>query len=527
MVKAGEIAIEAPLQGTGTVKAGDVRTVKSGAARASAEEAMQAQDMGARGMGAQEMAALDSDSLTATWDVIRTGLRRDIGARLFDQWLRHLSLGDFCVPTGTLELTAPSEFAANFISSNYGTRLALAWRTQNAGVSEVRVVRRSGAARTLAIVQSSAQSDALSDGKRTGTPATISNGPPAVATTAAMPADGFRPRHDFASFVTDESNRLAFSASQGLAAVTQPMFNPLFIHGGTGQGKTHLLHAIAGAFAQHSPNQSVLYMSAERFMMEFVNAIRANDTMAFKARLRAARLLLIDDIQFIAGKGPTQEEFLHTINDLIDSGARIAIAADRAPQAIEGVDKRILSRLAGGLVADIQPAGLELRLSILRARRAATGTTAVSDEVIDMLARSIRSNIRELEGAFNKLIAYSQLMGRAVTADMAQTVLADSLRANARRITIDEIQRACAAHYRIDTSEMRSARRARAVARPRQVAMYLAKKLTPRSLPEIGRIFGGRDHSTVIHAVRTIEALRKENADIDQDIRTLQSQLEG
>ncbi|MET0137698.1 MAG: chromosomal replication initiator protein DnaA, partial [Sphingobium sp.] len=284
---------------------------------------------------------------------------------------------------------------------------------------------------------------------------------------------------------------------------------------------------IAAAFAEHSPGASILYMSAERFMTEFVNAIRANDTMAFKARLRAARLLLIDDIQFIAGKGPTQEEFLHTINDLIDSGARIAIAADRAPQAIEGVDKRILSRLAGGLVADIQPAGLELRLAILRARRASTGTNAVGDEVIELLARSIRSNIRELEGAFNKLIAYSQLMGRAVTTDMAQTVLADSLRANARRITIDEIQRACAAHYRIDTAEMRSARRARAVARPRQVAMYLAKKLTPRSLPEIGRIFGGRDHSTVIHAVRTIEALRKENADIDQDIRTLQSQLEG
>ncbi|HEX7821803.1 MAG TPA: chromosomal replication initiator protein DnaA [Sphingobium sp.] len=471
-------------------------------------------------------AALDSSALDSTWEVIRTGLRRDIGARLFDQWLRQLSLGTFCAPTGTLELAAPSEFAANFVSSNYGARLALAWRTQNAGVSEVRVVRRVGAARTLALAAStpSASRGATSgDGVHDAADDTT----PVVATTAAIPADGFRPRHDFTSFVADESNRLAFSASQGLAAVTQPMFNPLFIHGGTGQGKTHLLHAIAGAFARHSPNQSVLYMSAERFMMEFVNAIRANDTMAFKARLRAARLLLIDDIQFIAGKGPTQEEFLHTINDLIDSGARIAIAADRAPQAIEGVDKRILSRLAGGLVADIQPAGLELRIAILRARRASTGSTAVGDEVIDLLARSIRSNIRELEGAFNKLIAYSQLMGRAVTADMAQTVLADSLRANARRITIDEIQRACAAHYRIDTSEMRSARRARAVARPRQVAMYLAKKLTPRSLPEIGRIFGGRDHSTVIHAVRTIEALRKENADIDQDIRTLQSQLEG
>lgn len=505
MVKAGEMTKGAPLHATDTT---GVRTAEVGSHAADLPK----QDSEVDGA----MAA----TLVSTWDLIRTGLRRDIGARLFDQWLRHLSLGSFCAPTGTLELAAPSEFAANFIASNYGTRLALAWRTHSVGVSEVRVVRRAGAARTLALVNAPVPSSGTTGDSGQDSTA-------AVATSAAMPPEGFRPRHDFASFVTDESNRLAFSASQGLAALTQPMFNPLFIHGGTGQGKTHLLHAIAAAFAEHSPNQSVLYMSAERFMMEFVNAIRANDTMAFKARLRAARLLLIDDIQFIAGKGPTQEEFLHTINDLIDSGARIAIAADRAPQAIEGVDKRILSRLAGGLVADIQPAGLELRLAILRARRASTGSTAVSDEVIDMLARSIRSNIRELEGAFNKLIAYSQLMGRAVTTEMAQTVLADSLRANARRITIDEIQRACAAHYRIDTSEMRSARRARAVARPRQVAMYLAKKLTPRSLPEIGRIFGGRDHSTVIHAVRTIEALRKENADIDQDIRTLQSQLEG
>ncbi|HEX7871962.1 MAG TPA: chromosomal replication initiator protein DnaA [Sphingobium sp.] len=467
------------------------------------------------------MQADDAARLNGAWDAIRTGLRRDVGARLFDQWLRQLALGDFCAPTGTLDLAAPSEFAANFAASNYGARLTLAWRAQDVGVSEVRVVRRAGAARSLALVATSDTSTANTTPADQGADAAV------LAAPASAPTDGFRPRHDFSSFVVDESNRLAFSAAQGLAAPTQPMFNPLFIHGATGQGKTHLLHAIAAAFALHSPGASILYMSAERFMMEFVSAIRAGDTMSFKGRLRAARLLLIDDIQFIAGKGPTQEEFLHTINDLIDSGARIAIVADRAPQAIEGVDKRILSRLAGGLVADIQPAGLELRLAILRARRASTGSSAVGDEVIELLARSIRSNIRELEGAFNKLVAYSQLMGRAVTIDMAQTVLADSLRANSRRITIDEIQRACAAHYRIDTAEMRSARRARAVARPRQVAMYLAKKLTPRSLPEIGRIFGGRDHSTVIHAVRTIEALRKENADIDQDIRTLQSQLEG
>jgi chromosomal replication initiator protein len=312
-----------------------------------------------------------------------------------------------------------------------------------------------------------------------------------------------------------------------MAALEAPRFNLLFIHGGTGQGKTHLLHAIADAYLSHSPAAAIIYMSAEKFMMEFVNAMRANDTMAFKARLRAARLLLIDDIQFIAGKGSTQEEFLHTINDLVESGARIVISADRAPQSLDSVDPRILSRLAGGLVADIQPADIDLRLSILEAKRSVAGDPPVPDAVIDFLARAIRSNVRELEGAFNKLVAYGQLTGRRIDLEFAQSMLADAVRANARRITVDEIQKACAAHYRIDPAEMRSKRRARAVARPRQIAMYLSKKMTPRSLPEIGRIFGGRDHSTVIHAIRTIEALRRDHADIDADIRALQRKLEG
>lgn len=453
-------------------------------------------------------------ALAAAWETVRGDLRKDVGARLFDQWLRPLQLGAFCDTTGTLDLIAASDFAADFVTNNFGTRLTLAWRQYPVGVVEVRVTRGASGRFALATREAARLEP-------------VNASPAASAAQVKSPSDSFRPRHGFDGFVVDDSNRLAYTAAVRLAAPEAPMFNPLFIHGPTGLGKTHLLHAIGGAFAEHSPQEAVLYMSAERFMLEFVNAIRAKDTLAFKTRLRAARLLLIDDIQFIAGKGPTQEEFLHTLNELINTGARIAIVADRAPQDIDGMDKRVLSRLAGGLVADIQPASMELRLDILRARRESTGAVTVGDDVLVLLARSICSNIRELEGAFNKLIAYSQLIGRAVSIEMAQNVLADSMRANARRITIDEIQRACAAHYRIDLSEMRSARRARAVARPRQVAMYLAKKLTPRSLPEIGRIFGGRDHSTVIHAVRKIESLRKENADLDSDIRTLQRQLAG
>ncbi len=445
--------------------------------------------------------------LEAAWAAIRAGLRRDIGARMFDQWLKPVRLGDYCPESQTLDLLVATDFSANFVSGQFGDRLRMAWRAANVGVREVRLHRAADATgpRLLEVVR---------------VESTVAPAPQPVASN-------FQPRHAFADFVTGDSNRLACSAALAMAGEAEPRFSPLFIHGGTGQGKTHLLHAIARAFSDHSPAAPVLYMSAERFMVEFVNAMRANETMAFKAKLRAARLLLIDDIQFIAGKGSTQEEFLHTINDLIDSGARIVVTADRPPQRLESIDARILSRLAGGLVADILPADLDLRLAILEAKRAVAGDPPVPDAVIDFLARSIRSNVRELEGAFNKLVAYGQLTGRAIDLDFAQGMLADAVRANARRITVDEIQKLCAAHYKIDASEMRSKRRARAVARPRQVAMYLAKKMTPRSLPEIGRIFGGRDHSTVIHAVRTIEGLRESNPDIDADVRALLRQLEG
>ncbi len=464
--------------------------------------------------------APDRSDLETAWASIRTGLRRDIGARLFDQWLRPVGLGGFCAVSGTLDLEASSDFSANYVSSNFASRISLAWRAARVGVQDVRIVKASGVVGSVGVIAPRVEE------------AQTAAEPSVVAASAAAPRGRrFEPRHDFASFMTDDSNELAFSAARAMAAAARPRFNPLFIHGATGQGKTHLLHAIAKAYSDTvgpgAAGDAILYMSAERFMMEFVAAIRANDTMSFKARLRAARMLLIDDIQFIAGKGPTQEEFLHTLNDLIDSGARIAIAADRPPQQLGAVDPRILSRLAGGLVADIQPAGLELRMKILTARRDAVAPVIVPDDVLTLLARSIRTSIREMEGAFNKLVAYAQLMDKAITVELAETMLAEALRANARRITIDEIQKVCAAHYRIDASEMRSQRRARAVARPRQVAMYLAKKLTPRSLPEIGRIFGGRDHSTVIHAVKTIEAMRLDNPDMDADIRTLQRQLEG
>lgn len=456
--------------------------------------------------------------IEAAWADVRKGLRSAVGVRMFDQWLKPLRLGAHCPQTGTIDLLATSDFSANFITNQFGDRIRLAWRSADVGVRHVTIRR---APHALAAAPLGAlEPDGTDDGP------TAPERDLELRLPAARSRDSLNLRHDFAGFIVGEGNRLAFTAARAMAAPNAPLFSPLYIHGATGQGKTHLLHAIAADYLCHFPADAIIYMSAEKFMMEFVAAMRANDSIAFKGRLRAAKLLLVDDIQFIAGKGSTQEEFLHTINDLVESGARIVISSDRAPQHLESVDPRILSRLAGGLVADIQPADLDLRRSILNARRASITNVDIPDMVLDFLARSIRSNIRELEGAFNKLLAYAQLTGRPVDMEFAQAMLADSVRANARRITVDEIQKACAAHYHIDASEMRSKRRARAVARPRQVAMYLAKKMTPRSLPEIGRIFGGRDHSTVIHAVRTIEELRQTNPEIDSDIRKLQRQLE-
>jgi chromosomal replication initiator protein len=286
------------------------------------------------------------------------------------------------------------------------------------------------------------------------------------------------------------------------------------------------MHAIGHAFLAEHPEARVLIMSAERFMFEFVSAMRAKDTFAFKARLRGCDLLLIDDLQFIAGKDATQEEFFHTVNEIMAAGKRLVIAADRAPQALDGVEPRLLSRLGMGLVADIRQSTPELRRAVLD-RRAAELEVRVPGEVIELLATRIQTSIRELEGALNRIVAYAQLTGATIDLAFATQTLGDQLRGAQRRVTIDQIQKAVSDHFELKPLDLVSARRARAVARPRQIAMYLAKRLTTRSLPEIGRKFGGRDHSTVIHAVRRIEELRDSDRDVDGAVRVLLGQLEG
>jgi len=449
-----------------------------------------------------------SEAIQQAWEAIRAGLRRDCGARMFDAWLRPIALGGFDPASGTLMLSLPSKFMADWVQSHHAERLALAWRGHAPEVRQIRIGVGPAAPLTAAAVQIPApQPD------------------PTVRECAYSVA--LEPRYRFENFVIGKANEVAFNAAQTLAAAEKVAFNPLFLHGGTGRGKTHLLHAIGHEFHRLHPRATIIYMSAEKFMVEFVGALRANETLRFKQQLRSAHLLMIDDVQFIAGKESTQEEFFHTMNEIISAGRRLVISSDRAPQDLDGIEPRILSRLSWGLVADINAADLELRLNIIHKKLESLPDVKVPDDVIGFLARRISSNVRELEGALNRISAYSVMQNRPISLEFVAEVLANILRANQRRISIDEIQTKVSEHYRIRKAEMTSARRAREVARPRQVAMYLSKQLTPRSLPEIGRRFGGRDHTTVIHAVRRIEQLRSEDQELDNDIRLLTRQLEG
>jgi chromosomal replication initiator protein len=473
----------------------------------------------------EDREALD---LAADWSDISQGLRKDLGQQLHSQWIKPIQLGSFCKETGTLDLFLPTEFSANWVADRFADRLSLAWKIARPDVRNVRISVHPGR-RPLPELRLGGGGSArrpANDGAQVLSDSSASTLGGQEFGALVQGTVGLDPSLTFQSFVTGSANVLACNAAQRMAATETPQFSPLYLKAATGQGKTHLLHAIGHAYLTAHPRARIFYCSAERFMIEFVQALRQNQMIEFKARLRGFDLLLVDDIQFIIGKASAQEELLYTIDALLAEGKRLVFAADRAPQALDGVEQRLLSRLSMGLVADIQPADIDLRRSILEHRLARFSPSDVPGDVIEFLARTINRNVRELVGGLNKLIAYAQLTGQAVSLQLAEEQLTDILSANRKRITIDEIQRTVCQFYRVDRTEMASKRRARAVVRPRQVAMYLAKVLTPRSYPEIGRKFGGRDHSTVIHAVRLIEDLRTRDADMDGDVRSLLRQLE-
>ncbi len=451
--------------------------------------------------------------IAATWKRVHSSMRGEFGEAIFRSWLKPLSLQAFY--HGTMEISVPTRFMRDWIQTHYAQRIQEMCSEANEAVKKVQLVVIQGA-----IMDDSFGEDLVEDEARTKK--ANQNRKDAIASIASPLDERFK----FETFVVGKSNALAHAAARRVVESSAVPFNPLFIYGGVGLGKTHLMHAIAHALEEQAPEKTVMYLSAEKFMYQFVRALRANDTMNFKEQFRSVDVLMIDDIQFISGKESTQEEFFHTFNALVDQNKQIIISADKSPGDLSGIDERLRSRLAWGLVADIQPTSYELRLGILQTKREQLQAD-VPDSVLEFLALKVTSNIRELEGALNRIVAHADVSKNEITLENTQEVLQDLLRSHDRRITIDEIQRKVAEHYNLRISDMHSARRARNVARPRQVAMYLAKQLTARSLPEIGRKFGGRDHTTVMHAVRKVDELMAEDAQIAQDVDVVRRALTG
>ena len=449
--------------------------------------------------------------IEAQWARVRGRLRAEYGEAAYKSWLKPLTFRS--LEGGQVRLSAPTRFMRDWVATHYAERIRALWTTEN---PEVRA--------TEILVESAREAASQSKGKNSDEPAAEASEPEGDGRlNLSAPLD---PRLIFDNFVVGKPNELAHAAARRVAESASVPFNPLFLYSGVGLGKTHLMHAIAWHIRKREPVRRVIYLSAEKFMYQFIRALRYKDTVAFKEQFRSVDVLMIDDVQFISGKDSTQEEFFHTFNALVDQNRQIVISADKSPSDLEGLGERLRSRLGWGLVADIHPTSYELRLGILQSKAENMGAQ-IAPKVMEFLAHKITSNVRELEGALNRIVAHATLVGRAITLETTQEVLHDLLRANDRRVTIEEIQKRVAEHFNIRISDMHSARRARAVARPRQVAMYLAKQLTARSLPEIGRKFGGRDHTTVMHAVRKVEELRGIDASFSDDVELLRRMLEG
>ena len=459
-----------------------------------------------------------SSDLEKAWGRVTERLRRDIGDAAWRNWIKPLRVSR--LQDGTLTLEAGSSLARDRVSSQYADRLrvisAAEYGAENGakhgGVKQIEVKLAASA------ITGNRRRDNLQQ-------AADASGRKALDGTAGEDLTaGLDPRYTFANFVVGKPNELAFAVARRTAESERVSFNPLFLYGGVGLGKTHLMHAIAWQIREQSPRRKVMYLSAEKFMYRFVRALRFRDTMSFKEQFRSVDVLMIDDVQFISGKESTQDEFFHTFNALVEGGRQVIVSADKSPTDLEGMEERLRSRLGWGMVADIHPADYELRLGILQAK-AEQMQVRIPDKVLEFLAHRIASNVRELEGALNRIAAHAILIGREITIESAAELLSDLLRASSRQISVDAIQNRVASHYGVRVAEMFSPRRARNIARPRQVAMFLAKNLTSLSYPEIGRQFGGRDHTTVMHAVRTIEGLVNSDQVVAEDVQLLKSLL--
>ena len=470
-----------------------------------------------------------------SWSRVKGRLRSEVGDDVYSSWFERMELES--LDTETARISVPTRFLKSWIQSHYGERLLTCWQSERPGMRRIDLLVRSPT-------------------RPGNTPAPIIAAPAAVATTerngSAPYRNGIRiaaspfmtqdphggspldPRLSFETFVVGHSNRLAHAACQQVAlarrgdAVT---FNPLYIHAGVGLGKTHLLQAIAVKInANANGERRALYLTAERFMYRFVSALRNQTALAFKEALRGIDVLVIDDLQFLQGKH-SHAEFSHTLNSLLDGGRQVVVVADRPPAELESLDERVRSRLAGGLAVEVGPLDEDLRLEILSARVATARTFHpgfdLGAPVLAYIARNVTHNGRDLEGALNRLLHHANLTRQPITMELAEHQLKDMVRLpELKRVRIEEIQRIVSRHYNVSRGDLLSARRTANVVRPRQVAMYLAKTMTLRSLPEIGRRFGGRDHTTVLHAVRKIELLVANDTALAAEIESLKGQIQ-
>ena len=466
------------------------------------------------------------------WDRVKKRLRTEVGDDVFSSWFARMELES--VDKGAVRLSVPTRFLRNWIQSHYSEKVLSTWQAEDSLVTRLELTVRSAAIRLVAPRIKPADVVPLSrpahDAPVNG--AEIAASVPFMSVHEALGGSPLDPRLSFDAFIVGRSNTLAHAAAKQVATGRRGeplMFNPLYIHAAVGLGKTHLLQAVTWA-GNRSGDRKMLYLTAERFMYGFVSALRAQTTLAFKEALRAIDVLMIDDLQFLQGKS-TQAEFCHTLNALIDACRQVVIASDRPPADLESLDDRVRSRLAGGLVVEIGSLGEELRLEILKSRISAANIHhpgfEVPAPVLVFIAKSVTHNGRDLEGAVNRLLAHNKLTGQQVTLEMAEREMRDLIRpAEPKRVRIEDIQRVVARQYNVSRADLLSSRRTANVVRPRQVAMYLAKVLTLRSLPEIGRRFGGRDHTTVLHAVRKIETLAGNDSVFAEEIESLKRQLQ-
>jgi chromosomal replication initiator protein len=463
------------------------------------------------------------------WRRIRQRLQTELGEDVFSSWFGRMELE--AVDLGIVRLSVPTRFLRNWIQSHYSERVLTKWQEEEPEVTRLELSVRSATIRPPTVKpKAPLPLRELRDGAGNG--ADMRSNVPFMTVHEALGGSPLDPRLTFETFVVGRSNTLAHAAAKQVATCRRGeplMFNPLYTHAAVGLGKTHLLQAITWA-GNGSGDRKMLYLTAERFMYGFVSALRTQTTLAFKETVRAIDVLVIDDLQFLQGRS-TQAEFCHTLNTLIDAGRQVVIASDRPPADLESLDDRVRSRLAGGLVVEIGSLGEELRLEILKCRIGAARVHhpgfEVPAPVLSFIAKSVTHNGRDLEGAVNRLLAHNKLSGQPVTLEMAEREMRDLIRpAEPKRVRIEDIQRVVARQYNVSRSDLLSSRRTANVVRPRQVAMYLAKVLTLRSLPEIGRRFGGRDHTTVLHAVRKIENLAGNDSVFAEEIEALKRQLQ-